>query len=122
MLCCFAVVTTSLALVVVGPVGHSQVPWEACELSWSLNPMEEIVVVSRAMGLGLSQCAARAKQVFTHPLSFGLRWSCCMHEMKVSAPGDDEITVDMIETAPIPIQECILRLLVKMWQCTKHSI
>ena len=38
-----------------------------------------------------------------------------LHEMKVSAPGD-EITVDMIETAPIPIQECILRLLVKMWQ------
>ena len=39
-----------------------------------------------------------------------------LHEMKVSAPGDDEITVDMIETAPIPIQECILRLLVEMWQ------
>ena len=39
-----------------------------------------------------------------------------LHETKVSAPGDDEITVDMIETAPIPIQECILRLLVKMWQ------
>ena len=39
-----------------------------------------------------------------------------LHEMKVSAPGDDEITVDMIETAPIPIQECILRLLVKMYQ------
>ena len=39
-----------------------------------------------------------------------------LHEMKVSALGDDEITVDMIETAPIPIQECILRLLVKMWQ------
>ena len=39
-----------------------------------------------------------------------------LHEMKVSAPGDDEITVDMIETAPIPIQECIHRLLVKMWQ------
>ena len=39
-----------------------------------------------------------------------------LHEMKVSAPGDDEITVDMIETAPIPIQECILLLLVKMWQ------
>ena len=36
-----------------------------------------------------------------------------LHEMKVSAPGDDEITVD-IETGPIPIQECILRL-VKMW-------
>ena len=34
----------------------------------------------------------------------------------LTAPGDDEITVDMIETAPIPIQECILRLLVKMWQ------
>ena len=29
-----------------------------------------------------------------------------LHEMKVSAPGDDEITVDMIETAPISIQEC----------------
>ena len=49
-----------------------------------------------------------------------------LHEMKVSAPGDDEITVDMIETAPIPIQDCILRLLVKMWQeadpaqCTKQ--
>ena len=39
-----------------------------------------------------------------------------LHEMKVSAPGEDEITVDMIETAPIPIQECILPLLVKMWQ------
>ena len=39
-----------------------------------------------------------------------------LHEMKVSAPGDDEITVDIIETAPIPIQECILRLLVKMWR------
>ena len=39
-----------------------------------------------------------------------------LHDMKVSAPGDDEITVDMIETAPIPIQECILRLLVKMWR------
>ena len=38
-----------------------------------------------------------------------------LHEMKVSAPGDDEITVDMIETAPIPIpiQGCILRLLGK---------
>ena len=39
-----------------------------------------------------------------------------LHEMKVSAPGDDEITVGMIETAPIPIQEYILRLLVDMWQ------
>ena len=39
-----------------------------------------------------------------------------MHEMKVSAHGDDEITVDMIQTAPIPIQECILRLLVKTRQ------
>ena len=36
-----------------------------------------------------------------------------LHEMKVPAPGADEITVDMIETAP---QECILRLLVKMWR------
>ena len=39
-----------------------------------------------------------------------------LHEMKVSAPGNDEITVDMIKTAPIPIQECIFQLLVKMWQ------
>ena len=39
-----------------------------------------------------------------------------LHEMKVSAPGDDEITVHMFETAPIPIQECIFRLLVIMWQ------
>ena len=39
-----------------------------------------------------------------------------LREMKVSAPGDDEITVDMIETAPRPFQECILRLLVEMWR------
>ena len=39
-----------------------------------------------------------------------------LREMKVSAPGDDEITVDMIRTANIPLQECILRLLVKMWR------
>ena len=39
-----------------------------------------------------------------------------LHEMKVSAPGDDEITVGMVVAAPIPFQERILRLLVKMWQ------
>ena len=76
VLCCFAVLTMSLAPV-SGLCGHSQVPWEACELSWSLNPMEGIVVVSRAMGL--SQCAARTKQLFSHPLSCvkesGFPWS-----------------------------------------------
>ena len=39
-----------------------------------------------------------------------------LNEMKVPAPGDDEITVDMIKTAPIQIPECIFQLLVNMWR------
>ena len=36
--------------------------------------------------------------------------------MKVPAPGDDEITVDMIKPAPTQIQECIFQLIVNMWR------
>ena len=39
-----------------------------------------------------------------------------LNEMKVPAPSDDEITVDMIKTAPIQIPECIFQLLVNMWR------
>ena len=65
VLCCFASLTMSPAAV-FGLRGLSQVPWEACELSRSLSPMEEIVVASRAIGPFLNQCVARTKQLFTH--------------------------------------------------------
>ena len=42
-----------------------------------------------------------------------------LNEMKVL--GDNEITVDMIKTAPIQIPECIFQLLVNMWRVADNE-
>eukprot|EP00969_Alexandrium_andersonii_P150593 6659053-Alexandrium_andersonii.AAC.1 len=39
-----------------------------------------------------------------------------MAGMRVSAPGDDEITIDMIRTAPETVRRRVHKLLVDMWR------